>query len=106
MAIAAGERASEMRTRRCMEFSDSENPGVQRWRAALQLGRRALADSRGLGKLALELLEGVIEPMRQRFDIACFDGRAAPDAQARRRVSISADIVGDFLVFEQARERF
>ena len=31
----------------------------------------------------------------------CFDGRAAPDAQARRRIAIGADVEGDALLLER-----
>ena len=55
---------------------------------------------RGLG-----FAECPVEPGRQRFDILRLDGGAAPDAQARRRVAIVGDVVGDAFLLEQAGER-
>jgi len=50
------------------------------------------------------LLRRRIEPRRQRLYILRVDRRAAPDPKAGRRIAIGADIKGDFLFFEQARE--
>ncbi len=43
-----------------------------------------------------------IQPMRQRFQIGSFHRRASPDAQARRRVAISADIIGNAFLVERS----
>src|SRR5262245_45493758 len=48
-----------------------------------------------------DLAPGPVEPGHERFHIGVFDRRAGPDAQARRRVAISADIEGDALLLEE-----
>ena len=45
--------------------------------------------------------EGPVEPRHQRRDVGGLDRGAAPDAQARRRVAVAADVVGDALGLEQ-----
>ena len=55
---------------------------------------------------ALALAIGPVEPQRQRFDIGALDGRAAPDAQARRRVAIGGDVVGDAFLVERGGDAF
>ena len=65
--------------------------------------RRSVRGSSRLGELGLGFGEGPVEPRRQRFDIVSLDGRAAPDAQARRRIAIGTDVVGDAFLFEQRR---
>ena len=45
-----------------------------------------------------------VEPGQQRLDVGGLDRRAAPDAQARRRVAIGADVVGHALLFQQRRQ--
>ena len=67
-----------------------------------RFGHDAFA-SRRLGELGFFLREGPVEPVGQRLDVGGLDRRAAPDAQARRRVAIGADVVGDLLLFEQRR---
>src|SRR5271170_7862066 len=59
---------------------------------------------RRLGELGLLLREGVVEPLRQGDDVRRLDRGAAPDAQARRRVAIGADVEGDLFLLEQTRE--
>src|SRR5712672_4070979 len=55
--------------------------------------------SRRLRQRVLGPGEGPIEPIGERLDVARLDGRAAPDAQARRRVAIMGEIVaGAFLL--------
>src|SRR5271170_6965271 len=119
MATAAGESLSEMRTREVMGLM------TLGWRAALRpLGidgsgsdsKRAAAvlpqarsgsirRSRCLGQLALLDSEGVIEPVGQRLDIGGFDCRAAPDAQAGRRIAIRPDVECDLLLLEKGSQR-
>src|SRR5581483_506253 len=53
----------------------------------------------GLGK-------GPVEPCGERLDVALLDGRAAPDAKARRRIAVVCDVVGDAVLFEPRGERF
>src|SRR5262249_3284849 len=60
--------------------------------------------SRRLGQRVLGLGEGPVEPERERLDVGGLDGCAAPDAQARRRITISVDIVGDAFLFERGRQ--
>ena len=62
------------------------------------------SESGGLGELALLEDERVIEPVRQRLDVSRFDRCAAPDAQAGRRVPISADVKRDLFLFKQGRQ--
>ena len=52
----------------------------------------------GLGK-------GPFEPRRERFEVAAFDRRPAPDAQSRRGVAVIGDVVGDAFFLEQAGQR-
>ena len=40
----------------------------------------------------------------ERFDVGSIDGRAAPDAQARRRVAIAGDVISRTFGFEQSGE--
>src|SRR5271165_2275585 len=110
MATAAEESLSEMRTRGAMG-----NPRMRRrfGRDLRRKGRkegaqpaRARATTSGrLGELHLLDRKGVVEPGGQRLDVVGLDGRPAPYAQARRRVAIGADVVGDLLLFQEARER-
>ena len=53
------------------------------------VGNQDLACSR-----SSRLLPGPVEPGPERLDVGGVDGRAAPDAQARRRVAIAGDVVG------------
>ena len=50
--------------------------------------QRRVRKSRRLRQRGLGFGEGPVEPWRQRLDVARLDGRAAPDAQARRRVAV------------------
>ena len=59
---------------------------------------------RRLGELGLLQREGIIEPVRQGDDVRRLDRGAAPDAQARRRVAIGADVECDLFLLEQTRE--
>src|SRR6476661_4110271 len=59
---------------------------------------------RGGGLLLFHLCEGPIEPGRECFDIGCFHGGAAPDAQTRRRRAVAADIERDIFLFQKARD--
>src|SRR5262249_9198203 len=45
--------------------------------------------------------EGPVEPQGERLDIGALHRRAAPDAQARRRITISIDVVGDALLLQR-----
>ncbi len=45
--------------------------------------------------------EGPVEPGAERLDVGGVDGGAAPDAQARRRVAVAGDVVGDALGLEE-----
>src|SRR5215472_574848 len=76
ICTAAGERASEMRTRGVM--------------ASRRLQQRVLAS----GKRP-------VEPERERLDIGALDGRAAPDAQAGRCVAVGIDVVGDAFLLQR-----
>ena len=62
----------------------------------------------GLGRdsvdIAVTVGEGPVEPRTERFDIGGVDGRAAPDAQARRGVAVTGDVVGAPSLLEQLRE--
>ena len=81
------------------------NAGIQR-KAVLDPRFRGgdRARSGRLGELALLEDERVVEPARQRLDIGRFDRRAAPDAQASRRVAIGADVERDLFLLEHARQ--
>src|SRR6202453_4510322 len=62
------------------------------------------SESGGLGELALLEDERMVEPVGQRLDIGRFARRAAPDAQAGRRVAVSADIQRNPFLLKEARE--
>src|ERR1043166_2434814 len=79
ICTAAGESLSEMRT------------------------RGAMAASRCLAQRVLALRERPIEPGGEPLDVGGLDGRAAPDAQAGRRVAIERDIIGDAFFLERRR---
>src|SRR5690349_219702 len=53
------------------------------------------------GELRLLDRESVVEPGGERLDVGGLDGRAAPDAQAGRSVTVRTDVEGDLLPFEQ-----
>ena len=55
-----------------------------------------------MGQAAFALGVGPVEPGPERLDIGGVDGRAAPDAQARRGVAIAGDVVGGAFLLEQA----
>src|SRR3546814_9085950 len=59
---------------------------------------------RGDTQKSLERSVSPVEPRAERFDIGGVDGRAAPDAQPRRRVAIARDVVCRAFGFEQAGE--
>ena len=54
-------------------------------RAGLEDGERTASSVAGL--------EGVLDPGEERLEVGRVDGRAAPDAQARRRVAVRTDVV-------------
>src|SRR5712671_4095362 len=109
MATAAGDNLSEIRTLGMNLFSNfcpTPNPSP-RWgrgiRAPFHLpneGRSERVSAPG-GGLLFHLCEGPIEPGRQRLDVGCFHGGAAPDAQTRRRGAIAADIQCDIFLFQK-----
>jgi hypothetical protein len=66
--------------------------------------RTAVQSSRRLRQRALGLGEGPVEPLRQYLDVARFDGRAAPDAQARRGIAIMGDVVARAFLLDRRRE--
>src|SRR5579863_1060788 len=109
MATAAGESLSEMRTRGAMRVVLERRPvtaAKMRGKAAYRSRKRRSGPtlSRRLGELHLLEREGVVEPASQRLDVGGLDGRAAPDAQARRRVAIGADVEGDLLLLDETRD--
>src|SRR5580704_16785391 len=127
IATAAGESLSEIRTRGVMKLvrngghdsreSDRESRLSVSCRESghpAQGQRRRLwtpafagvtkSESGSLGELALLEHERVIEPVRQRLDIGRFDRRAAPDAQASRRVAISAGVKRDLFFLKHGRQ--
>src|SRR5580698_5662619 len=83
MATAAGDSASEIRT----------------------LGAVAIG-LRGLRQSGFRFSIGPVEPQRQRFDVALLHGRAAPHPQARRRVTIGVDVIGDAFLLESRGNAF
>jgi hypothetical protein len=48
-----------------------------------------------------DLGNGPVEPGEQGFYVGGFDGGTTPDAQARGRVAVGADVEGDPLFFEK-----
>src|SRR5207249_9534632 len=63
--------------------------------------RRRRWRSGRLRQRLLALGEGPVEPQRERLDIRALDRRTAPDAQARRRIAVSIDVVSDALLLER-----
>src|ERR1700722_14824689 len=47
--------------------------------------------------------EGVVEPTEERIDVLGLYGRTAPNSQARRRIAIRCDVVGDAFLLEEIR---
>src|SRR5215472_17329660 len=87
IATAAGDSASEISTLGAISF--------------VLLKSVLDVTSRRRGKRRLGLGIGPVEPQRQRFDIGALHGRAAPNAQARRRVAVGVDVIGDTFFFER-----
>src|SRR5690606_38759618 len=56
---------------------------------------------RSLGKAGFLGLEGPGKPGHQRLEIRGLDRCTRPDAQAGRRIAISADVIGDTLLVEK-----
>src|SRR3984885_6986296 len=77
------------------ETMPATSAGMTAWIALSRLPQRVL----GLGV-------GPVEPVRQRFHVGALDGRAAPDAQARRCVPIGIDVEGDAFLVERGRQPF
>ena len=79
-------------------LEDLDGGGGQR------IGDENLGDhgaSRRLRQRVPALGEGPVEPQRQRLDIGALDGRAAPDAQAGRRIAVGIDVIGDALLLQR-----
>src|SRR5271169_712534 len=101
IATAAGESASEIRTLGAM-VSASGNVG--NGKANPSHRGESKTPLRRLGERVLGLDVSPVEPQRERLDVGPFDGRAAPDAQARRRVAIGIDVVSDAFLVERRRD--
>src|SRR5215510_7118147 len=107
ICTAAGDSASEMRTLGFIVITwtsvvPSALPAWQRLRARppASAGARAL---RRLGQRLLGQRIGPVEPRHQGLDVGGLDGRAAPDTQARRRVAVGRDVVGDAFLLQRRR---
>src|SRR5690242_13309382 len=76
------------------------------WRTKLFAIRHSLlaAFLRGFRQRGLGLSEGPIDPRRQCLEIGSLDGRAAPDAQAGRRIAMRRDVVGRALLLDARDE--
>src|SRR5580658_2079213 len=88
ISTARGDRASEIKTL-----------GMASIREGIRTRRRRSGRG-GAAQLAI----GPVEPGQQRFDIAALDGGAAPDAQPRRRIAMTGDVIGDALGIEHRFE--
>src|SRR5450830_1406709 len=102
ICTAAGESASEMRTLG-MAIAAFLN-GFAGHHLPPRGGRKIVA-LRRLRQRGFGLGEGPVEPGRERLHVARFRRRPAPDAQARRRVAVIGDVVGDAFLLEQAGQR-
>ena len=98
---AAGDKASEMSTRGAMVVARRLVVVFRGNRAAVV--RRRL-ESRRLGQRILSLGERPVEPLGESLDVARFDRRAAPDAQARRSVAVVGDVVAGAFLLDRGRE--
>src|SRR6266699_1265588 len=112
IATAAGDNLSEIRTlgmmfsivpppARLVRHLPRHDGGGNDLAIFLPRLRGRSGESRGGGHLLFHLSEGPIEPGCERFDIGCFHGGAAPDAQTRRRGAIAADIQCDAFLFQK-----
>ena len=61
---------------------------------------QSVVERHPLGTPLVELLVGVGEPVHQQSNILLVNGRAAPDAEAVRGVTVGADVVRDVLGLE------
>src|SRR5262249_57831426 len=76
------------------------------WPRALTSTPGTRRPSRRLRQRLLALGESPIEPQRERLDVGALDGRATPDAQARRRVAVTIDVEGDALLLKRRSDAF
>src|SRR5690606_27114674 len=58
----------------------------------------------GRGSGHLERNPGPVEPGTERLNVSSVDGRAAPDAKARRGIAIAGDVVSRAFLLKQAGE--
>src|SRR5262249_6349200 len=124
ICTAAGESASEMRT---LGFdmivipwniesvvpaeaplgAQSRDPYSVLWLwvpARASLGRDDRRGSSRLRQRGLGLGKGPVDPLREQFDIPCFDSGAAPDAQASRRVAVIREVEAGVFLFHQRHQ--
>src|SRR6266568_9527187 len=99
---AAGERASEMRTRGAMKAPECVGDDVFVMPPPRLRGGRRQDALRCLCERCLCLGKRPVDPRRQRRDIGLFDRATAPDAQTRRCVAMGRDVErGAFLLDER-----
>src|SRR5262249_8760170 len=88
LPTAAGDNASKIRTFGAIAIVPLKEPAVD-------------VISRGRGKRRLGLGIGPVKPQRERCDVGSLHRRAAPDAQARRRIAIGVDVMGHAFFVER-----
>src|SRR5690606_11852627 len=91
---ALGSMLSEMRTLGFVMKASLEN----------RMREAAGAWPAGRGSGRLERNPGPVEPGTERLDVGGVDGRAAPDAKARRGIAIAGDVVSRAFLLQQAGE--
>src|SRR5450830_1995823 len=101
ICTAAGDSESEMRT---LGMAMTALLNWFSYRHLSPLAGRGIKGSRRFRQRGFGLAERPIEPGRERLDVARLYRRPAPDAQARRRVAVIGDVVGDAFFLQQACE--
>src|SRR6185312_7635005 len=77
------------------------SPGASRRPLPVRTGRGQGEKSRRLREQCLGLGEGPVDPLRQQRNVGCLHRRAAPDAQARRRIAVMRKVVTGAFLFNQ-----
>src|SRR6476469_3729006 len=77
---------------------------IPRWRKIAAARGSILSAMRTFTGSATACLPCPVEPRPKRFDVRRLDGRPAPNAKARRRIAIRADVVSGAFRVEQLHD--